>query len=143
MIKIQIKSVLGKILFEYEKESNTIKETLHKAVKEGADLGGAYLGGADLGGAYLGGADLRGADLGGADLRGADLGGADLPIFCKWDHSVVDDKIKIGCKIHSVSEWDEFFASDEVYETQRDTEEFRRIQAVYNACKAYLQTLNP
>ena len=76
--KIEIKSVFGKVLFEYEKENNTIKDTIIEAVKRGADLGGAYLRGADLGGAYLGGAYLGGADLGGAYLRGADLGGADL-----------------------------------------------------------------
>jgi hypothetical protein len=78
-IKLQIKSrFTGSILFEYESENNTIKETVVNAVKSGADLRGAYLSGADLRGADLGGADLRGADLGGADLRGADLGGADL-----------------------------------------------------------------
>ena len=72
-VKIQIKSVFGKVLFEYEKEDNTIKDTLVEAVKRGADLGGAY-----LRRAYLGDADLRGADLGGADLRDADLRDADL-----------------------------------------------------------------
>ena len=93
-IKIEIKSrFTGKILFEYEKEDNTIKDTLLKAVSQhtylrGADLGsanleGAYLGsanleGANLRGAYLRGAYLRGVYLGGANLRGADLGSADL-----------------------------------------------------------------
>ena len=77
-IKIEIKSIFGKVLFEFSKDNNTLKETIEEAVKRGADLGGADLGGADLRGADLGGADLRGADLGGADLRGADLRGADL-----------------------------------------------------------------
>ena len=81
--KIEIKSVFGDVLFEFEKENNTVKDTLTEAVKRGADLRGAdlrgaYLGGADLRDAYLGGADLRGADLRDADLRGAYLGGADL-----------------------------------------------------------------
>ena len=87
--KIQIKHRwLGTILFEYEKEDNTIKDTLVEAVKQnaclsdaylrGAYLSGAYLRGAYLSGAYLRGADLRGADLRGAYLRGADLSGADL-----------------------------------------------------------------
>ena len=76
--KIEIKSVLGKVLFEYEKEDNNIKDTLIEAVKRGADLRGADLYGADLGGADLGDADLRGANLYGADLRGANLGDADL-----------------------------------------------------------------
>ena len=88
-IKIEIKNRwTGKVLFEYEKENNTTKDTLIEAVKNDADLRGAYLGDADLGGAYLRGADLggaylrgaylRGADLRGAYLRGADLGGAYL-----------------------------------------------------------------
>ena len=47
--KIEIKSIWGSILFEYEKENNSIKDTLIEAIK---------------GGAYLRGADLRGADLG-------------------------------------------------------------------------------
>ena len=76
--KIEIKSVWGSVLFSYEKENNTIKDTLEEAVKSGANLGGANLGGANLGGAYLGGANLRGANLRGANLGGAYLGGANL-----------------------------------------------------------------
>ena len=52
--KIEIKSVFGSVLFEFEKENNSIKDTLIEAVKDGADL-------------YA-------ADLRAADLRGADLG---------------------------------------------------------------------
>ena len=70
-VKIEIKSLLGTVLFELTKENNTLRDTIEEAVKRGAYLGGADLGGADLGGAYLGGADLRGANLGGADLGGA------------------------------------------------------------------------
>ena len=88
-IKLQIKNRwTGNILFEYEKEDNTIRQTIEKAVEAGADLTGAYLTGADLTGAdltgaylkgaYLKGADLTGADLTGAYLTGADLKGADL-----------------------------------------------------------------
>ena len=66
-IKIEIKnSWTGEILFEYEKENNTIKDTLVEAVSRGADLRDAY-----LRDAYLRGADLRDADLCGADLRDA------------------------------------------------------------------------
>ena len=77
-IKIDIKSVFGKVLFSFEKENNTIKDTLVEANLRGANLRGANLRGADLRGAYLRDADLRGADLRGADLRGAYLRGADL-----------------------------------------------------------------
>jgi hypothetical protein len=101
--KIQIKSIWGSVLFEFEKEDNSIKKTLEEAVINRADLRGAYLRGAylqradlqgaylrgaylrgaylqraDLQGAYLRGADLQRADLQGADLQGADLQGADL-----------------------------------------------------------------
>ena len=75
---IQIKTTFGSLLFEFEKEDNSVKDTLIEAVKRGADLRGANLVGADLGDANLVGADLRGANLRVANLVGADLGDADL-----------------------------------------------------------------
>ena len=108
-VKIEIKSIFGKVLFEYSKENNTIKDTIEEAIKRGADLGGADLRGADLRGAYLGGAYLRGAHLGGAYLggaylRGAYLGGADLrDAYLRGAHlggagkiTSVDDVLLIG-----------------------------------------------
>lgn len=74
--KIEIKSTWRSILFEYEKENNSIKETLIEAIK-----GGAYLGSADLRGADLGGANLYAANLYAANLYTANLGGAD---FGEW-----------------------------------------------------------
>ncbi len=198
LIKIQIKSIFGKVLFEYESNNNTIKHTLLNAINSGADLSdadlsGANLSGADLirahlrranlrranlrranlSGANLSGADLSGADLSdadliranlsGADLSGADLSGADLrradltranlsdaenkdnayiPIFCKWTVSIIGDKIKIGCKEKTIEEWDSFFASKEEFDTQRGTEDFKQIEAMYLAYKAYFQHLN-
>ena len=76
--KIEIKSIFGQVLFEYEKENNTIKDTLEQAVKRAANLYGADLRFADLCGADLRFADLRGANLCGADLCGADLRFANL-----------------------------------------------------------------
>ena len=78
MIKIQIKSVWGEVLFEYEKENNTIKDTLEEAVKQGANLCGANLCGANLDGANLYRANLYRANLNGANLNGASLYGASL-----------------------------------------------------------------
>ncbi len=113
-IKLQIKSRwTGSVLFEYEKENNTIKDTLIAAVKSGAYLRGAYLRDADLRGAYLRDADLRGADLRGAylrgaylrdaDLRGADLRGAKeipyLPLACPSDGAFIGWKKVEGCLI--------------------------------------------
>ena len=92
-MKIEIKSIFGAVLFEYDVENNSIRKALVEAVSKkaylqgadlrgadlrGADLRGADLQGADLQGAYLRGADLQGADLRGADLQGEDLRGADL-----------------------------------------------------------------
>ena len=76
--KIEVKSIFGKVLFEYSKEGNTIKDTLEKAVRGGAYLEGAYLRGANLRGANLTGVDLEGANLTGANLTGANLRGANL-----------------------------------------------------------------
>ena len=75
---IQIKSIFGKLLFEYEKEDNSIKETLIKAILSRADLSRADLSRANLSGADLSWADLSWANLSGANLSGADLSRADL-----------------------------------------------------------------
>ncbi len=92
-INIQIKSVLGAILFEYESKDNTIAKTMEKAISSSADLSSADLRSADLSSADLSYADLRSADLryanlsyanlsyanlSYADLRSADLSSADL-----------------------------------------------------------------
>lgn len=86
----------------------------------------------------------RSANLSGADLSGADLSGAiKVPMYCKWTHGITDEKlIHIGCEKRTIEEWDVFFNSDEKIETERGTPEFKQIQAVYNAYKAYLQTIN-
>lgn len=47
-IKIDIKSVFGNVLFSFEKENNTIKNTLVEATLIGANLREADLSGADL-----------------------------------------------------------------------------------------------
>jgi len=95
----------------------------------GADLTGADLRGADLTGADLTGADLRGADLTGADLTGAYLTGADLtgadltgakyadfeinktPVLIsnlKYEIIIFDNHMKIGCELHTHSQWSKF-----------------------------------
>ena len=78
-IKIEIKNRwTGSVLFEYEKEDNTLRDTFEEAVKQGANLKGAYLKGANLKGAYLKGANLEGVYLKGVNLEGANLKGANL-----------------------------------------------------------------
>ena len=136
---------------------------LYSADLRSADLRSADLRSADLSSADLLSADLRSADLRSADLRSANLSSANLssanlrsadlssaeniekanlPIYCKWNHSIVNDKIKIACKEKTIEEWDLFFESNEVFETKRNTEEFKQIQAVYESYKAYLTFLN-
>ena len=51
--KIEIKSTFESVLFECEKEDNTIKDTIIEAVKSGANLSGANLTGAYLNGAKI------------------------------------------------------------------------------------------
>ena len=164
MNKIQIKNRFGgSIIYEYEAENATVKDAVIDAVKNKADLNGANLIGADLRGANLIGANLyeanliasiltasnlTGADLTGADLNGANLTGTDLtgairvPMHCRWYTGITDDKIHIGCKKLTIDKWDAFFASDEIFETPRNTPEFKQIQAVYEGLKAYYQFLN-
>ena len=77
-IKIDIKSVFGKVLFSFEKENNTIKDTLVEANLRGANLEYANLEYANLEDADLEYANLRGANLEYANLEGADLEDADL-----------------------------------------------------------------
>jgi hypothetical protein len=118
-IKIQIKNRYdGSILFEHECENNTIKETLMQGVKPGSDLRGC-------------------------DLRGCDLRGCAIPIFSKWPVVIIDNKIiKIGCKEKIIEDWDLFFASTAEFDTKRGTAEFKQIEAMYLAYKAYLTHLN-
>ena len=78
-IKIEIKNRwTDSVLFEYEKENNTVKDTVEKAIKQEANLSEANLSEANLSGANLSGANLRGVNLCGADLCGANLSGANL-----------------------------------------------------------------
>jgi len=112
MTKIEIKNIFtGSILFEYLKENNTIKDTIIEAIKSGA-----YLSGANLSGAYLSGANLSGADLSGAYLSGAYLKGAignnkevkTLQLGKYITTILVGIKIHIGCKCHTVEDWEAF-----------------------------------
>ena len=114
----------------------------------GADLNGADLRYTDLSGADLNGANLRSANLRGADLSGADLSGADttstkLPIYSRWVFSIENENLNIGCKSKTFSEWKEWFEkSEEEFSTERNTEDFKRLQAMFYAYEAYYNFLN-
>ena len=98
--KLQITSIFGKVLFEHERENNTIKLTLEEAVKQKAglweaNLSGANLSGADLSGADLSEADLSEANLSGADLWRANLWGANLSEANLWG-AIIKDFLVVG-----------------------------------------------
>ena len=91
--KIEIKSVIGKVLFVYESEDNSIMKTAEQAVKQNVPLCGAV----------LRGAVLRGADLCGANLRYANLRGAKnipfFPLACPSDGAFLGWKRVNGCLV--------------------------------------------
>ena len=72
-IKIEIKSIFGKVLFALEKENNTIKETLEEAVRNNANLEYANLINANLEYANLKNASLCNASLYNTNLKNANL----------------------------------------------------------------------
>lgn len=139
-------------------DANLCDANLRRANLRGANLRYANLRNTDLHGANLcyvnlSDTDLRDANLCSANLycanlRCANLSGANLryvkfvPMHCKWSFSIKNDLIQIGCESRTIEQWDEFFASDEVIETKRDTDEFKQIEAVYRGMKAYYQFLN-
>ena len=188
MSKIEIKNIFCKVIFEWESEDNTIKNTVQEAIKQSADLKYADLRFADLRSSDLSFADLRFANLSSADLSHANLSSVDLsfvdlrssnlssadltyanlrhtnlkyanlssanllsaknkdlcflPICCKWNICIIGEKIKIGCEEKTITEWDFWFASDNELETKRNSEEFKQIEAMYLAYRAYLLHLN-
>jgi hypothetical protein len=50
-------------------------------------------------------------------------------------YNTTTKEITIGCKNRTIQEWDDFFASDEVIETQRDTDRFLKIKITYELAK--------
>ena len=91
--KIQIKTITGDLLFEFEDEDNSIRHTVEEAVRQNislsgadlrffnhkrVDLRGANLSKAKLNRANLSSVNLRGANLNGTNLRDANLSGANL-----------------------------------------------------------------
>ena len=94
-----------------------------------ANLQYANLQGANLRGVNLKGANLRGANLKEAILQGANLQYANLPAEIiridglRWDVTIFQDWITIGCQHHHIDEWDKF-TDDEIAEMHDDALEF-------------------
>ena len=101
-MKIQIKTIFGKLL--YESDAENIKTAVEKAVAERIPLSGA-----DLSGADLEGADLRGAYLGGANDEKIIIEKTPLQILTDvYDIIVFDKHMKIGCEFHPLADWWKF-----------------------------------
>ena len=110
--------------------------------------GGDFRGGDFRGGDFLGG-NFRGGDFRGGDFRGGNflggnfLGGLMMP-HCKWYYGQdCEGNIIIGCKRMKMEEWDAWFAGTEEFETKRGSEAFKKIQACFEATKAYVKFLKP
>ena len=94
-----------------------------------ANLQYANLQGANLRGTNLKGANLRGANLKEAILQGANLQYANLPAEViridglRWDVTIFQDWITIGCQHHHIDDWDKF-TDDEIAEMHDDALEF-------------------
>ena len=78
--------------------------------------------------------------LGGNFLGGDFRGGLMMP-HCKWIYGQ-NTKGEIGCKTKTVEEWTEWFDGQEEYDTKRGTEEFKKIQACFEATKAFIKFMN-
>ena len=155
-VKIEIKHwITGFILFEYEKENNTIKDTLIKAAEGGKDLTGADLTGADLRRADLTGAYLTGAYLKGAYLTGAYLTGAygekivikKAAVFTGLYKYICipfiseDNKfyIKMGCYTRLVEDWEkDFWNNTNEFPNDNSLKSQYRVMA-YEFCKQWLE----
>ena len=98
--KIEIKTIYGSLLFKFEKEDNTVKDTVIEAVKTGADLRGAYL--RDV--------DLRGVDGELIKIKKAVIFTGlyqyvVIPFISKDDIKYV----KMGCYTRKLSDWESDF----------------------------------
>ena len=122
-------------------DSDLAFANLTGAILTSADLTFANLKEANLKGANLIDSDLALANLTGAILIDSDLKGVSISVFCKWALSYKNDLIRIGCKEKTIEDWDSFFESNRIYKTKRDTEDFKRIRANYEALKTYLNIM--
>ena len=122
-------------------DANLTDAYLRNADLRNADLRNADLTNADLTNADLTNANLRYANLTDAYLTNADLTNANIPIYSKRQISIIGDYIQVGCKRKTIDEWIDWLNSDEEYETKRNTEEFKRIEAHISAYITYINVL--
>lgn len=96
---------------------------------------GAWKGGTWVDGDWLRGTWYDGAWHGGAWHRGAWHGGTSCIARNRWKIQRNNEHVTIGCNTKTISEWDEWFAGDEEYETPRNTPEFKQIHNAFLLAK--------
>ena len=113
MTKIQIKNRWnGSILFEYEKENNTVKETVVEAVKKGA---------------YLGKGKVK---------TFAVFTGLYLYVVIPYILETGEERVKMGCHDRSLAEWDEsFWNNDDEFPNNGSLKSNLRLMAFETAKK--------
>lgn len=130
-MKIQIKTILGSVLFEYDCESNTLAKTIMKAKNQGADL--------------------RGANLTCAKIQTdkKEISIDKIRYFSglyKYDCAcILSDKghkyIKLGCFTRSVTDWKkDFWNNDNEFPNDNSKSSKRRLVA-YKSCLNYFELL--
>lgn len=72
-MNIEIKSITGVVIYQYDCPNNTLKFTVEQAIREGYILDYADLRCADLDFGYFSGGRFAGADFSGCTARGADF----------------------------------------------------------------------
>lgn len=135
-IKISIKSVFEKVLFESEKESNTVKNTIEEAV-----LHSAYLRGANLFRASLSGASLSGASL--SEVLTIKKAAFFTGIYYYDCAAIITQDIKyyikLGCYTRQVADWDvDFWNNDSEFPDNKSIKSKLRVLA-FETCKKWIE----
>jgi len=92
--KIEIRTCLGKLLYEFEKEDNSVRGTLQEAVTQGADLQGANLQGVKIKNAIV-------------------FTGLYKYVVIPFIAEDGEKYIKMGCHTRKLSEWESDFWNNE------------------------------
>ena len=93
-------------------------------------------------GTWEGGTWRSGTWEGGTWRSGTWEDGISSIIRCKWSILIVNKSIRIGCKTKTIDEWEDFFKSSEIYETDRDTPAFKEIYKAYKVAKYKIELDN-
>jgi uncharacterized protein YjbI with pentapeptide repeats len=122
MLKFQIKSIFGKVIFEYEKE--TEKEAIKQMLAENI------------------GKTLKEIDLSKKDLSGINFDNSRFynNYLSKWNigFDLISKNIKIGCKEKTISEWNKWFKAKEKYEAEPGSKDYRLIENGFKMASKWL-----